>query len=59
VTKLKSGGIASNIGVHFYDMLTWIFGDVEENVVHVKTPDCNAGSFQSLIQMQMLDGSFL
>jgi len=42
----KSGGIASNIGVHFYDMITWIFGDVEENVVHVKTPDCNAGSFK-------------
>ena len=42
----KSGGIASNIGVHFYDMLTWIFGGVEENVVHVKTADCNAGSFK-------------
>ena len=42
----KSGGIASNIGVHFYDMLTWIFGEVEENIVHVKTPDCNAGSFR-------------
>jgi len=42
----KSGGIASNIGVHFYDMLCWIFGDVEENIVHVKTPDCNAGSFK-------------
>ena len=42
----KSGGIASNIGVHFYDMLTWIFGEVEENIVHVKTPDCNAGSFK-------------
>ena len=27
----KSGGIASNIGVHFYDMLAWIFGDVKEN----------------------------
>ena len=39
----KSGGIASNIGVHFYDMLTWIFGDVEENVVHLKTPYANAG----------------
>jgi len=44
--QAKSGGIASNIGVHFYDMLTWIFGEVEENVVHVKTPDCNAGSFK-------------
>ena len=39
----KSGGIASNIGVHFYDMLSWIFGEVEENVVHLKTPYANAG----------------
>ncbi len=39
----KSGGIASNIGVHFYDMLSWIFGDVEENIVHLKTPFANAG----------------
>jgi len=39
----KSGGIASNIGVHFYDMLSWIFGEVEENIVHLKTPDANAG----------------
>jgi len=41
----KSGGIASNIGVHFYDMLCWIFGDVIENKVHLKTADTNAGSF--------------
>ena len=39
----KSGGIASNIGVHFFDMLCWIFGDVEENKVHLKTDDTNAG----------------
>lgn len=26
----KSGGIATNIGVHFFDMLTWVFGDVLE-----------------------------
>jgi UDP-N-acetyl-2-amino-2-deoxyglucuronate dehydrogenase len=39
----KSGGIATNIGVHFYDMLTYIFGDVEENIVHVKQDDSNAG----------------
>jgi UDP-N-acetyl-2-amino-2-deoxyglucuronate dehydrogenase len=31
----KSGGIATNIGVHFFDMLTWVFGKVTENVVHV------------------------
>ncbi len=39
----KSGGIATNIGVHFYDMLSWIFGEVEENIVHVKTEYANAG----------------
>ncbi len=39
----KSGGIATNIGVHFYDMLSWIFGEVEENVVHLKTEYANAG----------------
>ena len=41
--EAKSGGIASNIGVHFYDMLSWIFGEVEENIVHLKTPYANAG----------------
>ena len=39
----KSGGIATNIGVHFFDMLGWIFGEMEENIVHLKTPDTNAG----------------
>lgn len=42
----KSGGIATNIGVHFYDMLSWIFGDVKENVVHVHTHDRAAGYLQ-------------
>lgn len=39
----KSGGIATNIGVHFYDMLCWIFGEMNDHVVHVKAPDVNAG----------------
>ncbi len=39
----KSGGIATNIGVHFFDMLSWIFGDVKENILHVKKPNANAG----------------
>jgi UDP-N-acetyl-2-amino-2-deoxyglucuronate dehydrogenase len=30
----KSGGIATNIGIHFFDMLIWIFGDVKENIIH-------------------------
>jgi UDP-N-acetyl-2-amino-2-deoxyglucuronate dehydrogenase len=39
----KSGGVATNIGVHFFDMLTWIFGDIQNNVVHVSTEDTAAG----------------
>ncbi len=39
----KSGGIATNIGVHFYDMLSWIFGELKQNVVHVHTHDRAAG----------------
>ena len=39
----KSGGIATNIGVHFYDMLSWIFGEVQENVVHLRTKDKSSG----------------
>ena len=39
----KSGGIATNIGVHFYDMLGWIFGDLKKNEVHLKQPDSSAG----------------
>jgi len=39
----KSGGIATNIGVHFYDMLSWIFGDVKRNTVHLREQDKSAG----------------
>jgi UDP-N-acetyl-2-amino-2-deoxyglucuronate dehydrogenase len=39
----KSGGVATNIGVHFFDMLTWIFGGVKENIVHVSESDKAAG----------------
>ncbi len=38
----KSGGVATNIGVHFFDILTWIFGDVKTNTVnlHRQTKAC-------------------
>ena len=39
----KSGGIATNIGVHFYDMLQWIFGSVKQNVVNIMSFDRVAG----------------
>lgn len=44
--ETKSGGIATNIGVHFYDMLTWVFGKVQESVVHIHTHDRAAGYFE-------------
>ncbi len=39
----KSGGIATNIGVHFFDMLTWIFGPARRNTVHLLQADRAAG----------------
>ena len=39
----KSGGIATNIGIHFFDMLTWLFGEVQENSVHLREKDKSAG----------------
>ena len=39
----KSGGIATNIGVHFYDMLSFVFGPNRENVVHHRADDAAAG----------------
>lgn len=39
----KSGGIATNIGVHFFDLLTWIFGPAAENKVHFLKADKAAG----------------
>jgi len=40
----KSGGVATNIGVHFFDMLGFLFGAVQESVVHVST-ETRAGGF--------------
>ena len=42
----KSGGIATNIGIHFFDMLIWLFGKVQDNVVHIHTHDRAAGYLQ-------------
>ncbi|MEL6681452.1 MAG: Gfo/Idh/MocA family oxidoreductase [Pseudomonadota bacterium] len=39
----KSGGIATNIGVHFYDLLHFVYGAVQENIVHLNTPTKAAG----------------
>ncbi len=39
----KSGGIATNIGVHFFDMLSWVFGDLQSSSVHLHRSDVAAG----------------
>jgi len=41
--EARSGGIATNIGVHFYDMLHYIFGDLKENVLHYRSDSTSAG----------------
>jgi UDP-N-acetyl-2-amino-2-deoxyglucuronate dehydrogenase len=39
----KSGGVATNIGIHFFDMLSWIFGNARNNIVHISEPHKAAG----------------
>jgi len=39
----RAGGLATNIGIHFFDMLGWIFGPVERNEVHLAEPRRTAG----------------
>jgi UDP-N-acetyl-2-amino-2-deoxyglucuronate dehydrogenase len=39
----KSGGIATNIGVHFFDMLHFVYGALQENIVHLNTPTKASG----------------
>ena len=41
--EVKSGGIAANIGIHFFDMLCWVFGPVQEVRLHSMTPMKAAG----------------
>ncbi|MGQ9846534.1 MAG: Gfo/Idh/MocA family oxidoreductase [Bacteroidales bacterium] len=39
----KSGGIATNIGIHFFDMLIWLFGEVKEQKVFLSQPNKASG----------------
>ena len=39
----KSGGIATNIGIHLFDLLLWIFGDVKENIVQYNNSNSMGG----------------
>lgn len=42
----KSGGLPSNIGIHFFDMLTWIFGDLKTNELHFSSPEMVTGHME-------------
>lgn len=42
----KSGGVATNIGVHFFDMLLWLFGAVEQKELHLSQPEKMAGAMR-------------
>jgi len=42
----KSGGIATNIGIHFFDMLIWLFGKVENHSVALKHPEKMKGELE-------------
>ncbi|MCB0841173.1 MAG: Gfo/Idh/MocA family oxidoreductase [Bacteroidetes bacterium] len=39
----KSGGIATNIGIHFFDMLSWLFGEVEHSELYLSEPKKMSG----------------
>ncbi len=39
----KSGGVATNIGIHFFDLLGWIFGATRKSIVHMSETDKAAG----------------
>ncbi|MAM04498.1 MAG: oxidoreductase [Flavobacteriales bacterium] len=39
----KSGGIATNIGIHFFDMLIYIFGKVQKNIINIRSHDRASG----------------
>jgi UDP-N-acetyl-2-amino-2-deoxyglucuronate dehydrogenase len=44
--EAKSGGVATNIGIHFFDMLSFVFGPVSRNEAHLREAEKAAGSLE-------------
>ena len=42
----RSGGIVTNIGIHFFDLLVWLFGDVVRSEVHLREGKRAAGTLE-------------
>lgn len=42
----RSGGVVTNIGIHFFDLLLWLFGRVQRSDVHVREPKRAAGTLE-------------
>lgn len=45
-SKEKSGGVAMNIGIHFFDMMLWLFGSAEKSEVHLSEPTRMSGCLE-------------
>jgi len=53
--KEKSGGIATNIGIHLFDLLIWLFGKPKTNLIHLSDPKRTGG----FIELENADVSWL
>ncbi len=42
----RSGGVATNIGIHFFDLLLWLFGSADHVEIHLRENKRVAGSFE-------------
>jgi UDP-N-acetyl-2-amino-2-deoxyglucuronate dehydrogenase len=42
----RSGGVVTNIGIHFFDLLLWLFGPVQSSTLHLREPKRAAGSLE-------------
>jgi UDP-N-acetyl-2-amino-2-deoxyglucuronate dehydrogenase len=47
----RSGGIVTNIGIHFFDLLVWLFGPASQSVVHLRDDQRAAG----ILELQRAD----